>query len=263
MAILSGGITFTGKLGNLCAYKVKGSDKIIIRTKGGASKEQIKESPGFQRTRENNTEFAGCAYAAKAIRRQLFPLKHLADYNFTSTLTKLAKNIQLLDKVSDRGKRSIQLSHYGHLLEGFQLNQQNPFDSMLRHPVRCTVERETGSATITVPQLLPGLNLMLPWQYSFFRIIAIIGLVGDITCKKEDYSSIEKNGPPVTATTQWQSVTQPLDAQDLTLQLRDLHQLDDTKTILVGIGIEMGKPYSNKIIHPVKYAGAAKILATG
>jgi len=263
MAILSGGITFTGALGNLSAYKVKGSDKIIIRSKGGASKEQILHSPRFQRTRENNAEFGGCGYAGKAIRQVLFPLKHLADYNFTPTLNKLAKSIQLLDDVNDRGKRSILLSRYHYLLEGFQLNQKNPFDSMLRHPVRCEVERETGSATIALPQLLPGLNLMMPWQYPFYRFVATLGLVEDISYKEDHYKSNEATLPPVSAVTAWQSVKQSFEAQHMTLQLHDLTKLDDTKTMLVGIGIEMGTPISSQVIDRAKYAGAAKILATG
>jgi len=40
MAELLSGFEFTGRLGNITAYKMKGSDKIILRTRGGASKKE-------------------------------------------------------------------------------------------------------------------------------------------------------------------------------------------------------------------------------
>jgi hypothetical protein len=58
MAILKNGLQFTGSVGNLSAYTRRGSDKVIIRTKGGASRDKIKKSPNFKRTRESNSDFA-------------------------------------------------------------------------------------------------------------------------------------------------------------------------------------------------------------
>jgi len=263
MAYFTNGIAFIGAIGNMTAYKMKGTDKIIVRSKGGASKAQIKHSPGFERTRENNTEFGGCSYASKAIRQVLFPVKHLADYNFTSTLTKLAKHIQLQDKVGDRGQRSILLSRHSYLLDGFQLNKKNTFDYVVRHPAGCFIERETGSAEIQLPALNPGFNLVAPWQYPFFRFIITFGMVADVVCKESNYQSQEKLLLPTTAHTEWQPVKQDFEAQRIVLQIRDLAELDDTKTLLVGIGIEMGMPITNEVIDVVKYAGCAKILATG
>ncbi|MEI3802676.1 MULTISPECIES: hypothetical protein [unclassified Chitinophaga] len=263
MAYFTNGITFVGAIGNMTAYKMRGSDKVIIRGKGGASKEQIRHSPRFERTRENNAEFGGCSYASKAIRHTLFPVKHLADYNFTPTMNKLAKSIQLLDKVGERGKRDIQLSRHGYLLDGFQLNKKTPFDSVLRRPISCSIERETGSAVIQLPYLKPGSNLMMPWQYPFFRIIITFGMVADVVYNENGYQNREELPVPTTVYTEWQPVKQDFKAQNIALQLTDLEGLDDTKMLLVGIGIEIGMPITNEVIDVVKYAGCAKILATG
>ena len=64
MAKLDGTIQFTGSLQNLSFYKMRGSDKIIVRKKGGPSRKQVKHSPNFENTRHNNSEFGGRALAA-------------------------------------------------------------------------------------------------------------------------------------------------------------------------------------------------------
>jgi hypothetical protein len=56
MARLKGDIKFVGKYGDLTAYTMQGSDEIIIRSKGGASKETIKNADNFARTRDLNKE---------------------------------------------------------------------------------------------------------------------------------------------------------------------------------------------------------------
>ncbi|MET3878885.1 hypothetical protein [Chitinophaga sp. OAE865] len=264
MAILTEGINFIGRIGNLNAYKLKGSDKIIVRKNtAGPSKADIQSSPTYQRVRENITEFGACSSASKAIRQVLYPVKHLADYNFTPTLCKLAKNIQVMDTAGERGKRSILLSRYGHLLEGFQLNRINTFDSIIRHPVACSINRETGSATIKLPALVLGINFITSRNYARFRFVATIGLVPDIVYKVNNYKSSEQTSLPEVIFTEWQSLQQSFEAQSITMQLKELNALSDTKTIMVGIGIEMGVSLSNQVVERIKHAGAAKILAVG
>src|SRR5687768_10428056 len=132
MAQLDGVIQFTGSLQNLSAYKMRGSDKIIIRKKGGPTKKQIKYSPGFENTRLNNKEFGGRAVAAACIKHCLRPLMFLADYNITGPLNALLRPIQKMDTKSVRGTRHILLSEQPRLLEGFSLNRRYMFDSIVR-----------------------------------------------------------------------------------------------------------------------------------
>ena len=61
MARLTGNFDFTGKLGNISAYKINGTGKTVLRTKGGASKHKIKHHPAFINTRRNNAEFGGAS----------------------------------------------------------------------------------------------------------------------------------------------------------------------------------------------------------
>src|SRR3989337_1041067 len=99
MALLESDIQFTGPLGNLSAYRMRGVDKIIVRKKGGASKKRIKNDPEFERTRENNTEFSGRAAGVRWVMRALMPLRRVADYNLCGPINKLMKHVQDEDDV--------------------------------------------------------------------------------------------------------------------------------------------------------------------
>lgn len=263
MAFLSGGPEFTGRIGNLSYYRMKGTDKIVVRKIGGASKKQIKTLPSFARTRENNAEFSGCANTVRSIRHALFPLNKLADYNFTPTLTTLAKNIQLLDKVNERGKRAVNFSQYRYLLEGFQLNKEFIFDAVVKYPLKGSIERETGSATVNIPHLHPQLNLDFPWKAPLYRFVIGFGVFTDSAYNGTGYTDKKILPRAETIYTDWHPVQQAFEAQTFELQLFSLHGIDDTKSMILSIGIQMGTPITNAFIQEVKYASCAKILTVG
>jgi hypothetical protein len=65
MAEMTPGFSLVGSISNLSAYKRRGSDKIIVRTKGGPSKEQINRLPSFKGLRNRNKEFGGRSTTCK------------------------------------------------------------------------------------------------------------------------------------------------------------------------------------------------------
>ncbi len=81
MAKLASNLSFTGSLGNLSAYKMRGVEGTVVRIKGGATKKKIKEPPVFERTRELNAEFGGRATGSKWMMQAMWPQKALADFN--------------------------------------------------------------------------------------------------------------------------------------------------------------------------------------
>ena len=133
MAMLSSDITFTGSLGNLSAYRMKGSDGIILQTKVGGSKEKIKTSPSCINIRRVNAEFGGRSHATMLIRDAIGPINALADFNFTGHLNALLIPVQELDDTSEWGKRNIHLSKSPKLLEGFSLNKIRTFGRQSCH----------------------------------------------------------------------------------------------------------------------------------
>lgn len=265
MAILKNSIQFTGKLSDLSAYTLKGTDKIILRTKGGPSKAQVKKSPAFHNTRLHLMEFSGCSNGSKLIRMAIYPVKHLADYAFTGTLNALGRMIQKMDPVNRWGERSVLFSKHSHILAGFQLNRQNPLDSVIRHPLRTTIDRATGTATVQIPDLYQNLNLFLPWEAPCFRLIASLGVVADRIYNGQDYKDAATTTSFHTQTfyTPWQHTQQSFTATTITLQLDHPTTLQDHHTLILSAGIEMGMPVSDGLINRIRHTGSAKIIAVG
>jgi len=256
MAILKGTIDFTGTLGGLSAYKRRDMDETIVRVKGGASKRKIKTAPSFVRTRENNEEFIGCGVAASWLRWALKDVKHLADYNFTPILTKLAKLMQKQDTANVKGERSVLISEFGYMLEGFHLNRKYTFDSVVRYPLRAEISRASGSAIIEIPELRPGINLFIPWRYPLYRFVLSLQSVIDLHYNYPRLPLGELGGTrPVY--TEWQSVQQLYKGETLQVQLEKWRE---DKTMILAVGLEMGMPVTNTVVDTMKYAGCAKIL---
>src|SRR5690349_14301867 len=116
MAQLQSNFDFTGKLGNISAYKARGSEKIILRTKGGPTTHQFKTHSNYKIARRNNAEFGGRAVGSKWVRRMLHPLDSMGDYNTAGPLNALIKPIQALDTAHDLGQRDIEFSKDSSLL---------------------------------------------------------------------------------------------------------------------------------------------------
>jgi hypothetical protein len=263
MATLEEGFEFTGSLGKFSAYRMKGSDKIIIRKKGGPSKRQILRSRNFERLRENMGEFAGAGKAGGAIRASMRHVRHLAGYNYSGDLTQLLKKIQLLDPVADRGERSIYLSQHRYMLAGFRLHKKQPFLGIVTGPVGCTFNRETKSALIQLPGLVKGINLHLPWKQPLYRFSMALGLVPDITCEKGEYNVHYDEWDDMGLDTEWHVADEPFPSRSYELKLDKPGTIKDTQTLVFSIGIVMGAPTAYGNIVEVAYAGSACILAAG
>ncbi len=265
MAKLSPGIQFTGSIAGLSAYTMKGSDKIILRSKGGLSKKQISRMPANSLLRLNNREWPGCAQAGSDIRKSLMGVLHLADYNITGSLNAMAKMIQKLDTVNKQGERSIFISQNKELLNGFSLNRQTLFDSVVRYPLPVTTNRNSASAKMTIPGLTPGIHLKLPWRYPVFRFCISLGVVPDKFYNphlKRYEVSVEQDMPfAIPLTTEWNATNEKFTGEEINISLENNEWLDDSMSVVLGIGIEMGQVLAHNDIREVPHAGCAKIIS--
>jgi hypothetical protein len=260
--LLSDVLPFTGTLGNVSAYKMKGSDKIILRTKGGASKEKIKSAKEFVNTRRVNAEFGGRSVGSKCVARAMFPLKALADYNLAGPLNSLITHVQKKDTESGFGERNIYFTRLPKLLEGFSLNKKNPFDSMVRNPVSCKLDKGSLSATIDIPALIPGINFFVPpGKHPMYSIVAVLGIVPDIMFTKYGYKPTASAQSADTAT-DWYPVSKgsPATVLEVNLQGPGFELPLSPFTVMLSIGICFGTVGLNDQVEQVKYAGAAKVL---
>lgn len=285
MAKMDDAFEFTGPLGHVSVYKMRGIDKPIVRRKGGPSREKIKTHPKFELTRRLNAEFGGRAAASKWIMRALYFHKPLADYNIAGPLNTLLRPLQALDNEQVLGQRSVRVSANPQLLKGFSLNRRYPFDSIVRVPVEYVWFEEEALVTIHIPELIPGINFFAPEKYPWFSIIASLGVVPDIifthnakpvspgydtfnapeammatyryTYTHPGYEIFET--PPLCMFTPWKPVKQGIMATSLDLQLPHLPP-DEHFALLLSVGITYGIQEDTHSIRQVPYAGAAKIL---
>lgn len=264
MPKLIGNIQFTGSLDNFTAYTRRGTDGILLRRKGGASKKKIKTSPKFAATRQNNAEFGACSKAGTSIRRVIRVIRHMADVSLAGKLNALCRIILGSDSVNKRGQRSINFSQQRYLLDGYNLNSKLLFNSVIRQPVTPTIFRNTGSANLVLPPLLPGVNFYIPPQYQLYRFIMVLGEIPDMIYKSTGYQPAEPiRYQPAAIYTDWYAVKEKTTEQSFDLQLENFSGIAASNSLLLAIGIEFGYPMNNTTIQTVKYAGAAAIVAMG
>ena len=261
---------YTGTIGGLSHYTRKGSDEIFVRSKGGATKEQIKNRPEFENTRRNNKEFGGCSKMSKAIRMAFIGMQHVADYNLAPALCSLMKNIQRADTEGAWGERSILLSKYKQYLVGFNFNRINRFDSILRIPLDYKIERENTTAILTIPEFACSLGLQVYEKHRLFRISACLGVVTDMVLgeRKYGYESVHDTiglGRRIESTS-WFPTTGTVNAQTLEMKLDLTHPeitFNTSDTLILVVAVEFGAYDDFGKPMAVKGAGAGKVLGVG
>ncbi len=267
MARITSVLQFEGSVGELSAYKQKGSDKIILRTKGGASKRKIASSPRFALVRRNNKEFGGCSKLGAGIRGATIGLSFLADYNLSSPLNSIAKTIQKTNVVDELGKRPVSLSLNKDMIVGFNFNRQLLLDSVLRFPLQVTIDRENRSARITIPRIIPEINFKQYGTNTMFRLVASLGFVSDmvfdVDFNQYTPSNKEVHGKCVCEFGQWHTVREVVDEQQIVLQYPSGVVLTEQDTIVVAFGIAFGNPLSDSVVAKARYAGCGKIVGVG
>lgn len=263
MARLKGNIIFTGRVGNVTAYTRNGSEEIIVRKSKGISGERIKKDPAFKLVRMYGKEFGGCSKAGSKIKRALYTLTKLADFNITSRLNAICKTIQGSDTVNDLGKRSVLFSKEGKLLEGYSLTKRYAFNDVVIAPVNYTITRDLLSAVVEIPKLVPGINLIMPGKYPYFRFTLSLGILPDYIYNKDGgYGPVDPANDPVMnkVHTNWFTSADPISAQAVEIKLTRMISLSPSESLLLSIGLEPGLMDTSGEINWIRYTGCAQIL---
>jgi hypothetical protein len=263
MATLHPEFMFTGSLSNISAYKRRDSNKIILRTKGGATKRKIKTHPHFERTRQLNKEFGGRSSVSEYIMRVLHAIKFIADYNIAGPLNTLLRPVQAFDSKSVFGQRHVMLSHHPYLVEGFNINRASPFDSMIRNAIQYSISRDTSSGSVTFPRLLPKFNFILPdGNYPYFQLHVVMGMVPDALFMGDRYRIMGDyecaNIKEVESA--WFLSSADIPSQQLEIQLQPT-EYPLSYSLMMAAGVSFGMVGADGQIKPVKYVGSAKIVA--
>lgn len=170
MAGQDGIFKIKGTLGGVTFYKTR--DGYKVREKGGIDKKRIATDPAFKRTRENGKEFGTAGVFGKYLRTAFRPLlNNTSDRRVVSRLLKELMGILKTDVVNKRGERT-PLAGTLALLRGFDFNSNAPISNTLYVPFNATLDRASGTAEISLPDLVPSQMINAPAGTTHFKIVA-------------------------------------------------------------------------------------------
>jgi hypothetical protein len=265
MARVKGLMQVTGNLKGVSLYTMRGSEEVIMRTKGGPSKQTIKTRDSCKGLRDSGKEWGGCTKAASALRRGLEPLMRLADYNVMGGMNALCKKIQCMDTEHEKGTRNVYVRANNHYLADFNFNKTNLFDRVVRLNPTWSIDRTTASATVTIPGFNPAEQLAAPNKLPFMRFVAVLGVGTDVSYDESFRGYKPANdlllGYNKEAHTGWFPVKRSMPEQTLEVQIDKIApHITDSDTLVLGLGVEFGTVGADGEGEAVKWAGCAKVL---
>lgn len=266
MARVKGIIQVTGSLKGVSIYTMRGSDEVIMRTKGGPSKNTIKTRESCKPLRDNGREWGGCTKAASGIRRALGEMTRLADYNLSGALNAVCKKIQSTDVEGEKGQRPILVHANRKYLTDFQFNKKYPFNQVIRVQPAWEIDRQQQSAVVHIPDFDPEQHLTQPNKLPLMRWVINLGITTDVRMDEPGKTYFVENevllGFHREVHTAWTPVKRPQAAQTLQTSIEDIAEyLTGNETFVLSIGLEFGTIGMDGEGEAVKYSGCGKILA--
>lgn len=192
MAKYEGIFEINGTIQGMTFFKSK--DGLLIRKKGGVSKNRIANDPAFQRTRENGSEFSENAKMGQLMRKSVTNLIILAkDHRVSSRMLKAMSVVKNYDFISDRGKRTvangIKTAAAKQTLVGFEFNVNSRFDSVFKG--NYVLDAATGAVAIT--DFNPATNLGIPQGATHATLSVAVSAVDFGLLKYETVASNKEN----------------------------------------------------------------------
>jgi len=266
MATVDDDFSFKGPLGKFTFYKMKGVNKLVARSKSGPTADQIKNDPAFAGSRKVNAEWKGVVKLSKAIRQGITKIDHLRDYNYPPLLKRVTSNILKANTEGTKGSRSLLLSKYRFLAEGFNLNTARTLESIISSPFQCSINRPALSATIDIPELLPDINFRNPFKLPLYRLIFHLDTVSDF-----HYDALSANYYPIdahpnignTLYTDWLPFKNAEPATSVTIHAKRMTELGEHTSIIISGGVEFGMPDANGMVEMLQTSGCGKVLKLG
>ena len=263
MAKLNSILKLYGSLEGLTIYKLPGVEAPVVRSTWGPSRHDILTKPCYALTRLTLAETGGRSRAVSGLMKAFQPLKPLADFDTAGQGQRLLRAIQKGDTQSELGKRAVLLSRFPQLLEGFNLTRRTTFDTVVQGELHTRLSRDTLTASVELPDLLPRLTFFPPEGYPYCRVIAILGVAPDLLFAQPKYTTDGDftNCPAQSVHTAWFAAGAGLPAQTLSLALPYLPPSEAFSLVLT-VGLQLGEPGLTGGIEPVRRrVGSAKILA--
>jgi len=180
MAKQTGLVKYSGTMGEVRHFKIKGLQGDFAGMVGGPSGEQINSASEFLCTRENMNEFGGCATAGKLIRVGLSQvIKQMRDPQMTGRLTGIIKKVNLEDQTEARRYRAILISQEKQYPIGFAFDKNVSLEGVFTAPYTLSNTVARDAATLTVPAFNPANLINAPAGSTHFRLLVALACVSD------------------------------------------------------------------------------------
>ena len=167
MARQKGIIPLEGTIGNITFFKSQ--DGYMAREKGGISADKIANDPAFERTRENNAEFARAGRASKLLRIAFRPvIQNASDSRMIGRLTAQMFAVIKEDSVNTRGQRNV-IDGEVLLLQGFEFNNLGKLSATMFSPYTVNIDRVTGNVDVNIPSFVPNEMISAPAGTTHFK----------------------------------------------------------------------------------------------
>lgn len=219
-------LKFEGTLDGLTYYDQKGQS--LVKTKTSLTKSRIMKDAKFKTTRQNMTEFGGCAQAGKAFRKAFAGMVGImGDSYISARVSALMKRINLKTP-GLRGRRGIDLVTNADLLVDFSFNPADSLEAILLAPYASpTLDANRDVATWLVPDFNTDSLLKSPEGATHFQLILSLGTVS--------------NYQYVDSMTKYQPVEKDFNSKGITaystyIPIGDMVGADTTLTADLGIG---------------------------
>jgi hypothetical protein len=175
MAKQKGIFKVEGTIDDVTFYKSQ--DGFLVRQKGGVSKERIATDPAFERTRENQNEFARAGKAGKVLRAAFRSLLlNAADGRMVGRLLKEMMKVVKADATSDRGERNV-LDGELELLEGFEFNEGGKLSQTFFAPFTASIDRANSAIAVQMPSFVPINMIAAPAEATHYQIVSAGGFI--------------------------------------------------------------------------------------
>lgn len=266
MAKQKGLLKFIGSIGNLTFYQKDG--EYLVKKKSTLGKVQVFESPEFERSRENMSEFGASAKMAKSF-RNIFAANHIAMGKPVLSGRVTALMSQLVKKGSGvRGQRAFEILAHKNMLEGFEFIQNRSLDTVFFAPfiLESSAESRT-SVKLTIPVFNTKTCIRAPKGTTHFKMVLHAGILSNFTYdeKYKGYTAVapelhEKNDLLFTEEILLSGNTaRPI---GLALHLNAEQVLPDTAALIVALGIFFYQE-NNNVFYPMANSCAMRVLRVG
>jgi len=263
MGRLVNNFNFIGRIGNYIAYTIKGSDKIFLKSVGGPSKEKIKTLDSFAECRKNQARLRGGVKAAQLLGTELAMVANLKDFNYAPKLNGLCRRLLTAHEAETGERGSVLFTRYGYLAENFSLNKTHFLETIIRAPINSSIDRESLTASLELPHLVPNLNLMNPLNLPYYRFVFGMFCVQDFIFNPENerfYETGEFNYSSARIFTPWHPFKQVRKAEKICFAPDQKTPLEPNTSLVLSGGIEFGPEQDDSILKIRKYSGAGKIF---